>query len=180
MSRGNDGIPIFHDDKDRLMFMELLGEEAVRCGWLVHDYTLMGNHFHLVIETPECTLSIGMHHLLTTYVRRFNQRHRRRGHLFGDRFKNILVQQEEYGLTLSRYIALNPVRAGLARRPEDWPWSSYAVRAGLVKGPEWLTIAPLASAPNRVPAWRRISTSRSGRRAISTPTATTSASHTAP
>ncbi|HET8797408.1 MAG TPA: transposase [Thermoanaerobaculia bacterium] len=145
MSRGNDGIPIFHDEKDRMMFLELLGEEAVRCGWLVHDYVLMGNHYHLVIETPECTLSIGMHHLLTTYVRRFNRRHCRRGHLFGDRFKNVLVQQEEYGLTLSRYIALNPVRAGLVKRPENWPWSSYAVRAGLVEAPEWLTIAPLAS-----------------------------------
>jgi REP element-mobilizing transposase RayT len=145
MSRGNDGISIFRDDDDRRLFLQLLDEEVARSRWILHDYCLMGNHYHFTIETPECTLSIGMHHLLGRYVQRFNRRHRRRGHLFQERFKNVLVEVESQGLELSRYIALNPVRAGLAERPERWEWSSYAARAGFAKSPQWLTLDPLLS-----------------------------------
>jgi REP element-mobilizing transposase RayT len=145
MSRGNDGIAIFRDDDDRRLFLSLLEEEVARSRWILHDYCLMGNHYHLAIETPECTLSIGMHHLLGRYVQRFNKRHGRRGHLFQERFKNVLVEEESYGLELSRYIALNPVRAGLVERPEQWAWSSYAAHAGLAKPPQWLALDPLLS-----------------------------------
>lgn len=143
MSRGNDGIPIFIDDQDRQLFLDLLAEEIVRSGWILHEYCLMTNHYHLEIETRECTLSSGMHRLLSRYVQRFNRRHGRRGHLFQERFKSVLVEKESYGLELSRYIALNPVRAGMVARPEDWDWSSYAARAGFVTCPAWLTIDPL-------------------------------------
>jgi putative transposase len=143
MSRGNDGIPIFRDDADRVLFLEFLGEEVSRSRWLVHEYSLMGNHFHLAIETPECTLSTGMHRLLARYAQRFNRRHKRRGHLFQERFKNVLVENESYGLTLSRYIALNAVKAELVARPEDWRWCSYAARIGMAEPPSWLTIDPL-------------------------------------
>jgi putative transposase len=145
MSRGNDGIPIFRDDADRVLFLELLGEEVGRSRWIVHEYSLMGNHFHLEIETPQCTLSTGMHRLLSRYAQRFNRGHGRRGHLFQERFKNVLVENETYGLVLSRYIALNAVRAGFVERPEDWRWCSYAARAGFVRAPLWLTIDPLLS-----------------------------------
>lgn len=145
MSRGNDGIPIFRDDADRVLFLEFLGEEVARSLWILHEYSLMDNHFHLTIETPECTLSTGMHRLLARYAQRFNRKHRRRGHLFQERFKNVLVENESYGLTLSRYIALNAVRAGLVRRPEDWRWCSYAARIGVAEPPSWLTIDPLLS-----------------------------------
>jgi len=143
MSRGNDGISIFRDDHDRTLFLEMLSQEIVRSGWILHEYCLMTNHYHLEIETLECTLSTGMHRLLGRYVQAFNRRHGRRGHLFQERFKNILVEKESYGLVLSRYIALNPVRAQMVARPEQWPWSSYAARAGLVTSPAWLTIGPL-------------------------------------
>ena len=143
MSRGNDGIPIFRDDEDRQLFLELLAQEISRSGWILHEYCLMTNHYHLEIETPECTLSTGMHRFLGRYVQRFNRRHGRRGHLFQERFKNILVEKEPYALELSRYIALNPVRAGMVARPEDWAWSSYGVRAGLRECPEWLSVGPL-------------------------------------
>lgn len=143
MSRGNDGIPVFRDDSDRLLFLELFAEEVERSRWIVHDYSLMGNHFHLVMGTPECTLSTGMHRLLSRYAQRFNRRHGRRGHLFQERFKNVLVETEIYGLELSRYVALNAVRGGIVRRPEEWPWCSYAARAGFTKCPSWLTIEPL-------------------------------------
>ena len=145
MSRGNDGIPIFRDDADRILFLELLGEEVARSRWIVHEYSLMGNHFHLKIETPECTLSTGMHRLLARYAQRFNRRHTRRGHLFQERFKNILVETESYGLTLSRYIALNAVKAGLVARPEEWRWCSYGAQIGVTEPPPWLTIDPLLS-----------------------------------
>ena len=145
MSRGNDGIAIFRDDDDRRLFLDLLAQESIRSGWILHEYCLMGNHYHLEIETPECTLSSGMHRFLGRYVQRFNKRHGRRGHLFQDRFKSILVEKESYGLELSRYIALNPVRAGMVTRPEEWVWSSYAARVGLTACPDWLAIAPLLS-----------------------------------
>ena len=145
MSRGNDGIPIFRDDEDRQRFVSLLAEEIGRSRWVLHDYCLMSNHYHLAIATPECTLSTGMHRLLARYVQYFNRRHRRRGHLFQERFKNVLVQEETHGIVLSRYLALNPVRAGICARPEDSIWSSYAARAGLARCPAWLSIEPLAA-----------------------------------
>jgi putative transposase len=145
MSRGNDGIPIFRDDEDRQLFLDLLAQEIVRSGWVLHEYCLMTNHYHLAIETPEGTLSTGMHRFLGRYVQRFNKRHDRRGHLFQNRFQNVLVETESYGLTLSGYIVLNPVRAGLVARPEEYRWSSYSARAGLARCPDWLTIDSLLS-----------------------------------
>ena len=142
MSRGNDGIMIFSDDEDRQIFLDLLAEEIARSRWILHDYTLMGNHYHLEIETLECTLSTGMHRLLGRYVQRFNKRHGRRGHLFENRFKNVLVEKESYALELSRYLALNPVRAHMVERPEQWKWSSYGARAGFTAAPDWLTLDP--------------------------------------
>ena len=145
MSRGNDGIPIFRDDQDRRLFLDLLSQEIVRSGWILHEYCLMTNHYHLEIETPECTLSTGMHRFLGRYVQRFNRKHGRRGHLFQNRFKNLLVEKESYGLALTRYIALNPVNAGMVERPEDYLWSSYRARAGFATCPDWLTLDPLLS-----------------------------------
>jgi putative transposase len=145
MSRGNDGIPIFRDDADHLRFLDLLVQSIERFGWLLHDWTLMTNHYHLIIETPECTLSDGMHWLLGRYAQWFNRRHRRRGHLFGERFKNILVDRDTYLLTLSRYLALNPVKAGMTASPEEYPWSSYRARAGYETVPSWLTIQTVES-----------------------------------
>ncbi len=124
MSRGNDGIPLYRDDVDHLKFLELLVATIKRFGWVLHDWALMTNHFHLAIETPECTLSDGMHWLLGSYGQWFNRRHRRRGHLYQERFKNVLVEKESYLLTLSRYIALNPVEAGMVERPEEYRWST--------------------------------------------------------
>ncbi|HEX7705639.1 MAG TPA: hypothetical protein VF701_04180 [Thermoanaerobaculia bacterium] len=79
MSRGNGGIPIFRDDEDRLLFLELLAQEIVRSCWVLHEYCLMTTHVHLEIETPECTRATGMHRLLARYAQRFNKRHGRRG-----------------------------------------------------------------------------------------------------
>jgi putative transposase len=145
MSHGNDDIDIYRDDRDRRLFLELLAEEISRSKWILHDYTLMGNHYHLAIETPEDTLSSGLHRVLGRYAQRFNKRHHRHGHLFRARFKSVLVEKESYFLALSRYLALNPVKDGFVGRPEDWAWSSYRARVGLEKAPSWLTLEPLFS-----------------------------------
>ena len=139
-SRGNGENAVFLDDDDRRKFVDLLACAVVRFGWILHDWCLLSTHFHLSIETPECTLSRGMHWILTSYVGSFNKRHRKRGHVFGSRFKNVVVEKESYLVTLTRYIALNPVKGGMVTRPEDWAWSSYRARAGLEKAPEWLTL----------------------------------------
>ena len=98
----------------------------------------MGNHYHLLVETPEANLSRGMHRINAVYSQGFNRRHERVGHLLQGRFKAILVEKERHLLELVRYVVLNPVRAGLSREPGGWPWSNYLATAGLREAPEWL------------------------------------------
>ena len=129
-SRGNARQDIALDDEDRAAFLAVLAEARERFAWLVHAYCLMGNHYHLMVETPEANLSRGMRQLIGVYTQRFNRRHGRVGHLFQGRYKAILVERESYLLELCRYVVLNPVRAGLVARVEDWRWSSYAETAG--------------------------------------------------
>jgi putative transposase len=142
-SRGNAKGDIFRDDNDRRIFLSLLGTTVKECGWLLYAYCLMGNHYHLLAETPTPNLSRGMHRLNGLYTQRFNRRHRRVGHLFQGRFGAILVEKESYQLELARYIALNPVRADLVRSPEQWRWSSYRSNALLDPPVPWLYITPL-------------------------------------
>lgn len=123
------------------MFLQFLGEAATRFGWSVTAYVLMTNHFHLVIQTPEPNLSRGMQWLNGTYAGWFNRRHGRSGHLFQGRFHAVLVERETYAAEVLRYVALNPVRAGLAERPETYRWSSYRATAGLDPAPDWLDVA---------------------------------------
>src|SRR5687767_4649122 len=138
-NRGLDGRDIFKSKADRLLFLEWLGRMVLKFGWIVHAYTLMTNHFHLLIETPEAGLSRGMQEMLTNYVQTFNRQQRRKGALFQGRFKSHLVEKESYLLELSRYIILNPVRAAMVERPEDYRWSSYRAMVGLETAPAWLT-----------------------------------------
>lgn len=138
-NRGLDGRPIFGSDADRELFLDLLARAVSKFGWIVHVYTLMTNHFHLLIETPEGGLSRGMQEMLTNYVQSFNRAAGRKGHLFHGRFKSQLVEKESYLLELARYIVLNPVRAKMVERPEDYRWSSYRATAGLEAAPPWLT-----------------------------------------
>ncbi|MBS1225325.1 MAG: addiction module toxin RelE [Proteobacteria bacterium] len=137
-SRGDGREAIFLDDDDRNRFLEGLAEVVRHCNWAIHAYCLMGNHYHLLVETPEGNLAKGMRQLNGVYTQRFNRRHGRVGHVFQGRYKAILVQKDAYLLELSRYIVLNPVRAGMARNPAEWPWSSYRATAGLCDAPVWL------------------------------------------
>ncbi len=137
-SRGNGGQPVFLDGADRTSFLVLVAEVVERFGWLVHSYCLLGNHFHLLVETPRPNLGRGMRQLNGVYARRFNRRHRTVGHLFQARYGASLVEREAHLLEVARYIVLNPVRAGLCEHPAEWPWSSYLATAGLVEAPGWL------------------------------------------
>ncbi|HEX8410317.1 MAG TPA: transposase, partial [Thermoanaerobaculia bacterium] len=126
---------------DRWMFLTLVEQAAKRFGWSVTAYVLMTNHFHLVIQTPDPNLSRGMQWLNGTYAAWFNHRHKRTGHLFQGRFHAFLVEKETYFAELLRYVVLNPVRAKMVERPEDYLWSSYRATAGLAVAPPWLDVA---------------------------------------
>ena len=125
MSRGNERRHIVRDDIDRHKRLDWLRRTVETYGWRLHALALMTNHEHLFVETPEANLSAGMQYLGGSYTSYFNRRHRRSGHLFQGRFKAHLVENEGYFRQVSRYIHLNPVRAGMATRPRDYPWSSY-------------------------------------------------------
>jgi REP element-mobilizing transposase RayT len=139
-SRGNAKQAIFVDDGDRGRFLDVLSTVVNRFNWLCHAYCLMGNHYHLVIETLDANLSKGMRELNGVYTQGINQRYKRVGHLLQGRYKAILVEKDNYLLSLCRYVVLNPVAVGLIRRPEQWRWSSYGAAIGLVKRPSFLTI----------------------------------------
>jgi putative transposase len=124
-SRGNRRQPIYHDDNDRFFFLALRDQVVRRFGWRLHEYCLMTNHFHLLFETPQPNLSNGMHRLNHVYAMYFNSRHGFDGHLFDKRFGSRLVETEEHWLDARRYIAFNPVRAGLCAHPRQWRWSSF-------------------------------------------------------
>lgn len=139
-SRGNERRSVFRSDRDRRAFLALLGEAAKRFLWSIPAYVLMTNHFHLVIQTAEPNLSRGMQWLNGTYALWFNKRHNRSGHLFQGRFHAVLVEKESYFAELLRYVVMNPVRAKMVRRPEDYKWSSYRATAGLDPAPDWLDV----------------------------------------
>ena len=137
-SRGDRRENIYHDDKDRLMWLDVFSQVCSRFNWRCYAWCLMDNHYHLLIETAEGNLSRGMRHLNGVYTQKINRRHRLVGHLFQGRYKAILVQKENYLLELSRYVVLNPVRAGVVKEPADWPWSSYLAAVGKAACPGWL------------------------------------------
>jgi len=146
MNRGDRREPIFLCDEDRQLFLETLQEVCQKTGWQVHGYCLMGNHFHLVIETPRANLIAGMRWFLGTYTARFNRRHKFFGHLFSGRYKSLIVDGSGTGYlkTVCDYVHLNPVRAKLlqaGQRLREYRWSSWPE---YLKGPEkrasWLRV----------------------------------------
>ena len=121
-----DQAPIFVDDVDRLAFLRLLHDVVARRRWTCHAFCLMGTHYHLVVETELRQLSTGLHRLNGVYAQLFNRRHRRTGHLFGDRFHAWLVTDEQHLQATCAYVLENPVRAGLCASADRWPWSGLA------------------------------------------------------
>lgn len=146
MNRGDRREAIVQGDEDRRLFVETMGEACLKCGWEIHAWCLMSNHFHLVVETPHGNLVTGMKWFLGTYTMRYNARHRQRGHLFSGRYKALLVDDKNYHYlrTVCDYVHLNPDRAGLItpeERLETCPWSSYGVYLMTPqKRPAWLRV----------------------------------------
>ena len=139
-SRGNERKAIFKGKEDRQRFLSYLESACERYGALIHSYCLMADHYHLLLETPRSNLSQILHHINGAYTNYYNGKRNRTGHLFQGRYKAILVDKDAYCHKLSRYIHLNPVRAGMVEKPEQYPWSSYLYYAGAQKKPPWLTI----------------------------------------
>jgi REP element-mobilizing transposase RayT len=125
MTRGNARQDIVHNDDDRVRLLADLERTVHRFEWDVLAWAIMSNHLHLLLRTPRPNLAKGMQAFLSAYVLYAARRQRRPGHLFQGRYKAEMIEDEIYYWTVSRYIHLNPVRAGLVARPEDWEWSSY-------------------------------------------------------
>jgi putative transposase len=139
-ARGNRRQRIFLSDEDREIFLSLLARAASQLGWNCHAYCLMENHYHLVMQTPETNLSTGLQWLNSRYAALFNAKYGLTGHLFQGRFHSVAVESDSHLLELSRYLATNPVRAGLCTRPEDWTWGSYGAVIGSASPPHFLKV----------------------------------------
>ena len=124
-SRGDDRKKIFLNETDYRKFLEYLKKAKEKYSFYLYAYCLMGNHYHLFLEISQVNLSKIMQYLNTAYTVYYNTKHKRLGHLFQGRFKSILVEADSYFAELTRYIHLNPVRAGMADSPEQYLWSSY-------------------------------------------------------
>lgn len=138
MLRGNGGQKIFFSEEDYFRLYLLLQEGISRFGYRVHGFCCMSNHVHLAIQIGQVSLSKIIQNLSFRYTRWINRRKRRIGHLFQGRYKAVLVDQDRYLLELTRYIHLNPVRAGLVRKPADYRWSGHRGYLGKQDIP-WLT-----------------------------------------
>ena len=125
MSRGHRKENIFFADRDREVFVKKLHESLTKYSVILYCFCLMGNHYHLLIETPSPNLSAFMHYLNTSYSNYINAKYKLTGSLFQGRFKSILVEDDSYLLTLSTYIHLNPLRANLVVKLQLYPWISF-------------------------------------------------------
>lgn len=142
-SRGDRKAAIFRDDRDRATWISTLELVCNRYNFAVHGFCQMTNHYHLIVETVEGNLAQGMRQLNGLYSQYFNRRHNVVGHLFQGRYKAILVQRESYLLELTRYVVLNPLRGGIVKSLDSWPWSSHPYVAGAAPVPAWLNASSI-------------------------------------
>ncbi len=139
MARGIEGTNLFRTDKDRNDFLDSLAAQCEAKALKVYAWTLIPNHFHLLVRTGNRPIFASMRRILTGYVVRFNRRHRRQGHLFQNRYKSIVCEEDPYLLELTRYIHLNPLRDRIVRTVKElerYPWSGHSAIVGTVKR-EW-------------------------------------------
>lgn len=139
-SRGNRRQPLFLVERDAGAYLDLLDFVTPRIGWTCLAYCLMPNHVHLSVDATHEQLSAAMRYVNGVYAQRFNREHGFRGHLLQGRFKAKPIVDEGHLAEAVRYIVMNPVRAGLCERPEQWPWSSYRAHLGLTSPRRFLDV----------------------------------------
>lgn len=158
--RGNNKMNVFVDDYDRQVFLRFLGLLVERFAILIHSFTILSTHDHLIVTPTGDDLASAMQSLATKYTKYFNRRYARCGTIWNDRYRSKLIADEQYALTCLRYIELNPVRANLVTSPDQYRWSTYnAYATGAF--PDWVTPHPaylgLGSGPEeRQTAYRRL------------------------
>lgn len=145
-ARGVQKGAIFLDDFDRRTLLRLMSRTFKSGHARAFAYCLMGNHYHLVIQTQQANLSALMHRINSAYSQAFNRRHGRNGHVLEGRFQAIHVDRDGYLLKVCRYVDLNPVRAGLVESPALWNWSSYRAHVGQTVAPDWLAVEEMLGA----------------------------------
>lgn len=138
MNRGLERRDIVRDNLDRHSWRRLLDRAAIRYAWRVFAFVLLDNHFHIFLRIAEPNLSLGMHDFESGFATLFNKRHDRNGPLFQGRYKAILVELDSHAWELSRYLHLNPVRAGLTDDPFQYTWSSFRYYLNPRGAPAWL------------------------------------------
>jgi REP element-mobilizing transposase RayT len=126
-----DGMSLFRDDEDRSRFFDMFEAEVAASNWTVLGYTLMTTHYHVLLLLNDRTLSSGFQKLHSSYARRYNRRHARRGVVWQKRFHDEPVLSDRHLFETIRYIARNASRVDLAESPEDWPWCSYGAAIGV-------------------------------------------------
>jgi putative transposase len=139
-NRGNGHEAIYREEADWKAFLGIMGDVVSKFGWRIYTYCLMGNHYHLLLETPQPNLALGMRDLDRQYTVRYNWRYEHSGHVFRGRYWSGLVLNDNYLIDVASYLLLNPVRAHLVKSPEEWRWSSCAAMSGLVSAPSWLDL----------------------------------------
>ncbi len=141
MSRGNRKLPIFHDALDRLRFLRIVERATTLYQARVLALCLMGNHFHIVLDTPRGNVSQTMQYINGVFAQISNRRYAQTGHVFEERFRSLLIQRETYLKRAARYVVRNPVRGSLVAQVADWKWSTYRATAGLEPAPPWLDVS---------------------------------------
>ena len=125
MSRGVRGGQIFKEDSDYKLFLAIVRKYQKELNFVVHSYCLMTNHFHMQIETQDVNISVIMEKILKAYANNFNSKYKFVGHVFQGRYKGLIIEDPVYFLETGRYIHLNPVKANMVKRPEEYEYSSY-------------------------------------------------------
>lgn len=140
MTRGNRKGQVFEDDRDRVRFMEIVGEAAERYEVRVFAEARLGNHYHKVVQTPRANLPSFMRYVNAGFTQYSNYRHQRIGHLFNGPYKPILIDNGEYLRVATGYVVMNAVNHGFVAAPEEWKWSSYRATVGLEASPDYLCL----------------------------------------
>ena len=142
-SRSVDRRAIFRRNRECVLLLDIFGNVVARFGWKCLGFCVMTNHYHLLFQTPQPNIAAGMCRLNGEFAQIYNRRHGRTGHVFERRYRSELIERDSHLLEACRYVVLNPVRAGMCERPEDYDWSSFGATIGGKECPPFLAVGAL-------------------------------------